>query len=100
MDQFRVFGDLSTDEGRPHEESDDEPTPQAFYVTAFSSEDTQLTGDRTQDQDRGVDAGEGDIEQLRFIGPHFWVDRPHSEIHGKERREEHKFAGEPDNCAD
>ena len=100
VDELRVFGDLAADEEGPHEEGDDEPASQFFDVPTLSGEYTQLTGNRTQYQDRGVKAGEGDVENLGFIGPQFRVDRPHSEIHGKERRKEHEFAGEPDNCSD
>ena len=72
----------------------------AANVAALGGEHAELAGDAGQNQDCGVDAGEWNIEQLRFCGPHLRVHCSEREIHGEQGREEHELAREPHDRSD
>ena len=98
--ELHVFGDLAADEEGAHEEGDDEPLAQCLDIAPLRGEYTELARDGGEDQNGGVDAGEGNIQQLGFFGPHLGVDRSEGEVHGEEGGEEHELAGQPDDGAD
>ena len=83
------------------------PQPRTFEhragaadLAALGGEDAELAGQRRQHQDRGVDRGERDVEQLGVLRPQLGAHRADREVRREQRREEHQLAGEPDDRPD